>query len=201
MSKFLAALKNYEEAFASISFDPTALAEDPEALAAFVAAQSGDTHADLSGRVATLEAANADLLAKLDARIADDEAATELLAETQTSLDAAREQLALLQGTDTAQALAAAESLAGTYANGLLEAGIKVPATLTRGPHTAADIAAAILAKQSVHASELLASHGFKGALDDAEGLAADETTADPFPGLSGIARTAAALKARRSSR
>jgi len=200
MSKFLAALKNYEEAFASISFDPTALAEDPEALAAFVAAQSGDTHADLSGRVATLEAANADLLAKLDFRIADDEAATELLAETQTSLDAAREQLALLQGTDTAQALAAAESLAGTYANGLLEAGIKVPSAGV-APHTAADIAAAILAKQSVHASELLASHGFKGALDDAEGLAADETTADPFPGLSGIARTAAALKARRSSR
>ncbi len=188
MSKYLQQLAAYKAAFESIAFDPAALADNPEALAAHIAAQSTTGAEDYKARIETLEAENAVQFDALAAHVTDLGAANELLTETQEQL------------TQQTELATTHEAAAKAYASGIVDAGIKIEAKEGGAQHTPADIAKAITDKQSIHAAERLAAHGIKDLLPDDESAAADGSPADPYAGLTGISRTAAALKARRSN-
>lgn len=191
MSKFIDELNLYKAAFDALGFDAAVLAENPEALEEFINEKASAGLEDLKARISHLENENAGLKESIldlsENGGIDDDAALELLEEAQAELETVKSDLAAEKSVS-----AALQESANALTAGLANAGINIEG-IGLQPEK---VQAAIETRQKVYASELLASHGVE-VLEDSENLDADTLNKDPFAGLTGLQRAAAALKAR----
>lgn len=175
MSKLLILHTALLASFETIGFNSEALLENPDALAEFMAAQKATGGDDLKARIETLEGENATL--------------SETAASASTTIDKLTADL----DTKTSEATLFTDRCS-VYAKGVTASGVKLEAKDGGAEHTSEDISAAIKTRVDTRAAEQLAALGHPGLLLQ-ETPDSDE---DPLAGLTGSARTAAALKARR---
>lgn len=190
MSKFIAEHKRFLAAADSIGFDAAALEENPEALEEFLNKKAYAGLEEYKARISDLEQRNAALLNQVEALSDTDHAAGELLEEVQSANERLENDLESAKASLASIQTAHAEFLAG-----IENAGVKL-----QGVTNGIELHAAIEARQKIFASELLASHGIEP-LADNETADPDNFNADPLSGLSGVARAAAAIKARKANR
>lgn len=207
MSKFIAELTRLKTACESIGFDPAALEADKDALANHVgenAALASDAQEQIDAgqaRLAELLAENTELstdnlakLEELETLAGENDALKAAALNTEDETNAASDLLVEAQATIDSNT-----AIANALTGGINLAGIKLDELDSEAPSAEA-VAEAIKGKQSIAACEVLAALGFK-ALPDAENATADDENADPYAGLSGISKAAAAIKARNASR